>query len=207
MNAQLQFHRPPATPPQLGAPLPDIAAQDAHPVLIVPGLGSSGPRHWQSAWQRRRPGYTRVEQDDWEARDVDAWARRIVETALPLQRPVVLVAHSFGCLAAVRAAEFQSGLIAGALLVAPADPYKFRLEHRLPRSVLAYPTTMVLSQDDPWMPAPVAREWAWRWGSAVVDLGRAGHINVDAGYTDWPEGLGLLESLCRRIDEGARGLI
>jgi predicted alpha/beta hydrolase family esterase len=140
-----------------------------------------------------------VEQDDWNSRDVDAWARRIVETALPLQTPVVLAAHSFGCLAAIRAAEYQSELIAGALLVAPADPQRFGLERRLSRKLLDFPSTLVLSRDDPWMPPATAREWAWHWGSALVDLGNAGHINVEAGYTDWREGLTLLDSLCRRI--------
>jgi predicted alpha/beta hydrolase family esterase len=38
---------------------------EAPPVLILPGLEDSGPRHWQTLWQALRPGLLRVEQQDW----------------------------------------------------------------------------------------------------------------------------------------------
>lgn len=40
-------------------------------VLIVPGLGGSGPEHWQSIWQVRNPNYRRVEQQDWDEPDLE----------------------------------------------------------------------------------------------------------------------------------------
>jgi predicted alpha/beta hydrolase family esterase len=38
-------------------------------VLILPGLGNSGPDHWQSHWERGDAACRRVEQDDWDAPD------------------------------------------------------------------------------------------------------------------------------------------
>lgn len=188
-------------------PLPASSAAHAQPhpasracsVLVAPGLHGSGPMHWQSAWERRRSDFVRVEQADWSQPDLDAWSRNIVETALLQNHPVVVVAHSFGSLATVHAASYQSGLIAGALLVAPADPLKFGVEQRLPRQTLPFPTLMVASSSDPWFSATRAREWAELWGSSFANLGDAGHINVEAGFTDWPEGLALLEWLCQRV--------
>lgn len=172
------------------------------PVLVVPGLRGSGPRHWQTLWQRRFPQFLRVQQDDWSAPDLDRWARRIVETALELDEPALVVAHSFGCLAAVRAETFQSNLIAGALLVAPANPQRFGVEQALPQVPLLFPSTVVASGDDPWMPLPLARQWAADWGSEFIDLGRKGHINADSGLGEWAEGQQLMHQLCRRMSRG-----
>ncbi len=172
------------------------------PVLVVPGLRGSGPLHWQTLWQRRFPQFLRVQQDDWSAPDLDRWARRIVETALELDEPALVVAHSFGCLAAVRAETFQSNLIAGALLVAPANPQRFGVEQVLPQVPLLFPSTVVASGDDPWMPLPLARRWAADWGSEFIDLGRKGHINADSGLGEWAEGQQLMHQLCRRMSRG-----
>lgn len=165
-------------------------------ILVAPGLFGSGPDHWQSDWQRRHPQFGRVEQDDWSWPNLDLWARRVVETAIDASEPVVLVAHSFGCLATVRASVFQSNLIAGALLVAPADPARFNIEERVPRGTLDFPTVVVASSSDPWMPIDRARRWAEYWGSGFVRLDDAGHINVKSGHTQWPLGLELLKQLC-----------
>jgi predicted alpha/beta hydrolase family esterase len=172
-------------------------------VLMAPGLFGSGPDHWQSAWQRQHPRFTRVEQDDWTWPNLERWSRKVVETAIAANEPVVIVAHSFGCLATVRASVFQSNLIAGALLVAPADPARFRVEDKLPQTTIDFPTTVVASTNDPWMPFEKAQAWAERWGSNFVRLDGAGHINVKSGYSEWPLGLELLEQLCDRVNPQA----
>ncbi len=168
-------------------------------VLMVPGLFGSGPDHWQSDWQRRHPRFDRVEQDDWTWPNLERWSRKVVETAIQADEPVILVAHSFGCLASVRASVFQSNLIAGALLVAPADPARFKIEAKLPQHTIDFPTTLVASTNDPWMPFAKAQAWAERWGSNFVQLDGAGHVNVKSGYSEWPLGLELLERLCRSV--------
>jgi len=174
------------------------------PVLVVPGLHGSGDQHWQTHWERRYPHFIRVAQADWGAPDVDRWARRIVETALTLPGPALVIAHSFGCLATVRAEQFQSQLIAGALLVAPADPVHFDLDRVISRVPLLFPSTLITSTDDPWVSRERAFQLSERWGSQFVDVGAGGHLNAQSGIGDWAEGLQQLDWLCRRMTQRAR---
>lgn len=180
-------------------PARSLGALSACSVVIAPGLHDSGPQHWQSEWQRLFPSFSRIQLDDWSRPDVDAWARAIVETSLQQRGPVIVVAHSFGCLGTIKAATLQSGLIAGALLVAPAEPAKFGLDETLGRIVPDFPSVMVLSESDPWLRPERGWHWALQWGSQQMSLGSAGHINAQSGHRRWHEGLPVLEQLCRRV--------
>lgn len=164
-------------------------------VLIVPGLRGSGPNHWQTWWERRDPKAWRVEQEDWNLPDLAGWSARIIEALDQAKDPVWLVAHSFGCLASIRAAADRPGRIAGALLVAPADPARFGLGSPFPLEAPTFPSIVVASSNDPWMPYDRVLHWSERWGSRMVNLGRAGHINAESGYGPWPEGRALLKEL------------
>jgi predicted alpha/beta hydrolase family esterase len=172
-------------------------------VLIIPGLHDSGEAHWQSWLQTQYKGAVRVRQQDWATPDLDAWAERIAQT---LSRPGrqgswVAVAHSFGTLALARYLAQQQtrqreqpagqgvqapGRIVSALLVAPADPNKFDVAHRLPERGLGIPATVIGSENDPWMPLSRAQHWARQWGAGFINLGEAGHINTDSGFGPWP---------------------
>jgi predicted alpha/beta hydrolase family esterase len=171
--------------------------------LIVPGLHSSGPNHWQTWFEEQIPGTVRVIQRDWAQPDLHAWSARVRRDVSRNPGRHFLVAHSFGVLASVHAAFRNPAQIAGALLVAPADPDKFGLDHDVPRDPLPFPAVVVASSNDPWMSLWLAAEWADRWGADFVNLGDAGHINTDAGFGPWPEGLALLERLRRRSDHVA----
>lgn len=160
-------------------------------LLIVPGLRNSGPLHWQSWLQSPHRGSVRVEQDDWEAPDLDAWADHIARTLLPRTGgPRLAVAHSFGCLALIRYlarhADPSTAWLTSALLVAPADPDTFSASALLPQTRLGIPTTLVLSETDPWMQFAKAQILARRWGSACINLGDAGHINSASGHGPLP---------------------
>ena len=156
-------------------------------LVIVPGLHGSGAGHWQSWLQGQVAGAVRVEQDDWSAPDLERWSDRVAETLAALgPGPHVVVAHSFGCLATVRAAMRQPLDIAQVLLVAPAEPNRFDVAAALPQSRLASRSCVVASDNDPWMSATQAHAWALRWGSDWINLGNAGHINVDSGYGPFP---------------------
>jgi len=173
-------------------------------VLTVPGLHGSGPGHWQSRWEQRFPDWQRVEQHDWSRPSLPLWAERVSEAVTRAQRVAwrgaVLVAHSFGCLATLRQAVLDPTGIAGALLVAPADPDKFGVGHLLPARKVPFPTAVVASRNDPWMPQCAAFGWGTLWGSELVDVGNLGHINADSGLAGWEEGLALLGTLIQRID-------
>ena len=87
-------------------------------MLIVPGLGDSGPGHWQTLWENEHPEYRRVTQRDWNDPDLNEWAASIDRAIRNSAAPSVLVAHSFGCLAVARRAAICRDGILGALLVA-----------------------------------------------------------------------------------------
>ncbi|WP_296225257.1 RBBP9/YdeN family alpha/beta hydrolase [Ralstonia sp. UBA689] len=177
-------------------------------ILTVPGLYGSGPGHWQTRWEARFPDWRRVEQTDWSTPDLPRWSSRVGETvhaALAERSPsrpkrrVILVAHSFGCLASIHWATTQArDLIAGILLVAPADPDKFGVRDQLPQRALPFPAVLVASRNDPWMPHCYAVDWGSRWGVEFVDAGEAGHINADSNLGDWTAGLALLDRLIGR---------
>jgi len=163
--------------------------------LIVPGLNSSGSAHWQTWFESRLPDAIRVIQADWKRASLPDWSSRVRREISRNPGPILIAAHSFGALAAVQAAEDLSHRIAGALLVAPADPDKFGVTDVLPGRPLAFPATIVASRNDPWLPFDAAAALAARWGADLVDLGWAGHINAEAGYGPWPFGLSLLAQL------------
>ncbi|MGO4683058.1 RBBP9/YdeN family alpha/beta hydrolase [Hyphomicrobium sp. 2TAF46] len=165
--------------------------------LIVPGLRSSGPTHWQTWLERRVSGSIRVTQRDWNDPHLPEWSARIRREIVHATGPIFIAAHSFGALAAVQAASDHAERITGALLVAPADPDNFGVAEFLPVKPLGFPVVVVASRNDPWMAFDKARHWAGLWRADFVDLGEAGHINADAGFGPWPEGLALLERLRR----------
>jgi predicted alpha/beta hydrolase family esterase len=165
--------------------------------LIVPGLHGSGPAHWQSWLEALLPDARRVHQDDWSCPALPAWAERVTAEIDHAHGPVLLVAHSFGCLASAVAAARRPQRVAGLLLVAPADPDKFGVAATLPATPFAVPSLVVASTNDPWVGLGTARAWAQRWGSRLVNVGAKGHINTDAGFGPWPEGHALYESLAQ----------
>jgi predicted alpha/beta hydrolase family esterase len=174
-------------------------------VLLLPGWLDSDPGHWQSRWETLH-GDRRVTQDDWLWPRRGDWMSRLEEVLLEDDRPAVLVAHSLGChlVAAWSAHSRHRDRVRAALLVAPPDleredmppqlaPWRPMLRHRL-----SFRSTVVLSQDDPYGSADRAAALAADWGSELVSLGDAGHINTATGLGDWPAGRALLEALARR---------
>ncbi len=168
--------------------------------LIVPGLKSSGPSHWQSWFEQHIPGSLRVVQRDWNDAHLPDWSSRVRRDIARTPGQIFVVAHSFGVLAAVQAASDHAERISGALLVAPADPDKFRVSEFLPQSRLPFPAVVVASSNDRWMTLERAAHWADLWGAELVNLGAAGHINSESGFGPWPEGLSLLERLRRAAE-------
>ena len=166
-------------------------------ILIVPGLGSSGPEHWQTRWEGRLSTARRVEQDDWDRPLRDAWVERLVKEVALSERPVVLIAHSLGVVAlALAAPAFPSGRVRGGFLVALPDvdsphlvPAVVRPFAPLPRDPLPFPSLLVASRTDPHCAYERAEDAAYAWGSALVDAGEAGHLNTASGHGPWPEGL------------------
>ena len=158
-------------------------------LLVVPGLGDSPAGHWQTWLQAAVTGAVRVKQRDWSTPDLDRWACRVGST---LDRsshsgPWLVAAHSFGVLAVLRYLQLSwDPRLAALLLVAPAHPDRFGIAGLLPQDILPLPSTMVLSTNDPWLKLSTGQQLARRWGALTVNLGAAGHINIDSGFGPWP---------------------
>lgn len=175
-------------------------------ILIVPGFMNSGEEHWQSRWQAKLSSASRV----WEPILSDArrndWVEALINAVRRADKPVVLVAHSLGVITIAHAAPQLSEKVRGAFLVAPSNVERDNLTAGIdrafapvPRDPLPFPSLLVGSQSDPYCSYDKAGEFANAWGSALVDAGDAGHINVDSGHGPWPEGLmrfaGFLQKL------------
>jgi len=171
-------------------------------VLIVPGLRGSGPAHWQSLWQAKHPQYRRVLQNDWRAPRLEDWAALSERAIGAAGGRVFLVAHGFGCLAALAALAQRRGAVAGAMLVAPRDP----AEYGVAAKELGMPAILVASRNDPWIAFADAARLARRLGSRFADAGEAGHIDAISGYGPWPEGERLLAKLVARAAAEERSL-
>lgn len=175
-------------------------------VLIVPGWRNSEPAHWQSLWADRLPDTHRVEQGDWLFPRRQDWVDRLAQDVLACAsrgERVVLVAHSLGCIAVAHLPPEAAALVSAALLVAPADPER-RAQLAdfapVPCQRLPYPSILVASSNDPFCPVRLAGAYARAWGSEFLRLENAGHINVAAGFGEWPQGLQLLARLGVSVD-------
>ncbi|HXQ66376.1 MAG TPA: alpha/beta hydrolase [Alphaproteobacteria bacterium] len=172
-------------------------------VLILPGLTNSGPGHWQSHWERENPSYRRVQQRDWDRPERAEWVATLTRAIDGSATPVVLVAHSLACaLVAHVASNRAAAKVRAALLVAPSDvdspertPPEVRSFSPLPLSPLPFRSTVVASTDDPCVSLERARHFARAWGSRLVEIGKAGHINSASGLGAWPDGKRQLEAL------------
>lgn len=181
-------------------------------VLIVPGLRDAVAQHWQTLLEARlraagRPvagvaPMGRVELDC--ARRVEA----IERVAQAVAGPLVIVAHSGGCIMAAHWAQRTRCAVQGALLAAPPDfeqpmpagyPTLAQLDAAgwlpVPRRPLPFRSIVAASRDDPLAAYGRTVELAEAWGSELVDLGAVGHLNPASGYGEWPRAEAFIERL------------
>ena len=189
---------------ELGNKMPErraIAGGARRDVLLVPGIGNSGPQHWQSRWEANDDTCIRVQQKDWDNPVCGDWVGALESAALRAGPEPLIAAHSLGCLTVAHWLAHTSVSIAGALLVAVPDPQGATFPAQavgfapLPRQQFPCVSILVASTDDPYSPLSFARQCAEAWGSRFIDIGRAGHINADSGLGEWHEGRRLLRSL------------
>lgn len=171
-------------------------------VLLLHGYTGSGPGHWQR-WLAQTvsehgglvdlPHFSSP-----EAPDRDSWLRELDThlEALPTDRERVVVAHSLGCyLWLHHAARENIAHVDRVLLVAPPQQ-----DHPEPAIKSFFPapldpaglrraateTRLVAGEGDPYCTMQAAKELAEALRIEVDVLPGAGHINIDAGYGEWP---------------------
>lgn len=186
---------------QIRAPEPASRFQ----FLTVPGLGGSGPQHWQTLWQRDDPSMLRIEQRDWDHPEAGEWSFAIETGVRNAAKAAILVAHSCGVTAIAHWVHRYETPIAGAFLVAPPDWQRPGVEPAvrdfgpMPLDPLPFPAMVVASEDDPYCDLERARGFATSWGASFVSAGKAGHINTASGHGPWPEGKRLLTAFATEL--------
>lgn len=199
-----------------------MAADAAMPtVLIVPGLRDHVDAHWQTLLaldleaQRRKvktvPPMGRT--------DLDCAARvaAIERAAQAIAGPIVLVAHSGGCVMVAHWARQTRRPVHGALLATPPDfeqpmPEGYPTIEALaaagwlpvPRKPLPFPSVVAASRDDPLARFERVAELAGDWGSRLIDLGFVGHLNPASGYGRWGRAGPLIDEICAGVAAAQR---
>jgi uncharacterized protein len=175
-------------------------------ILIIPGLGGSGPDHWQSRWQAKLSTARRIEQKDWGRPLLGDWRAAIAAAVAEAQRPVILVAHSLGAVTVADIAAELGDRVKGGFLVAPPS---VRAIHeiegvdpqfvKVPFAALPFPSVLVASRDDPYAKFEESEDFARAWQAEIADAGNAGHINAASGHGPWPEGLMKLAGFLKNL--------
>ncbi len=180
-------------------------SQQLSMTLLLPGLGNSGPDHWQTHWEKRHFSFRRIVQEEWDAPRCEDWVHRLDEIVSSIPESLVFVAHSSSCALVahwtLRASAQNLKKVKGALLVAPSDPENPNYPAGptgfapVPLIALPFPSIVAASTDDRYVTIERAKEYATAWHSRIVVFQNAGHINSGSGLGEWPEGLELLHQL------------
>lgn len=168
--------------------------------IIQPGWNNSAPEHWQSHWQQLL-GARRVDNQEWNTPRLEDWLDGLDRAVDASRRPVVVIAHSLGCVTVAHYAQRHPHKLAGALLVAPADverasaPAALLPFAPLPAEPLPFPARIVASDTDPFCRPLRSARIASLWQAPLTWLVDGGHINVASGHHQWEEGLAQLDAL------------
>ncbi len=173
-------------------------------VLIVPGLRDAVAQHWQTLLEARlrAAGRPVASVPPMGREDLDCAARvaAIERAAQAIEGPIVIVAHSGGCIMVAHWACSTRRAVHAALLATPPDfdtampegyPTLAALDAAgwlpVPREQLPFRSLVAASRNDPLGTFARVSQLAQDWGSERVDLGEVGHLNPASGYGDWPQ--------------------
>ncbi len=166
----------------------------------IPGYGGSDSKHWQTYFDEKLTNCQRIDQDNWMQPDLIDWVERIEETLKDENlAEIILITHSLGGIALLQWVVKYGKKIKGALIVAPPDienPYEdlgLGDNLQIPHIQLPFPSIVVGSSNDHWMTKERTEFFADAWGSELMMLQKAGHINGEAGFGVWEEGLKILK--------------
>lgn len=177
-------------------------------VLLVPGLRDHVDQHWQTWLQARVPGCRAVPPMGREDLDCSRRVEAIEQATQAIAGPLVLVAHSAGCIMVAHWARRTTRAVLGALLATPPDfetpmpagyPTLAQLQQGgwlpVPRERLPFRSIVAMSRDDPLASFERVQALAAGWGSVVDDQGSVGHLNPASGHGPWPAALDFIAQL------------
>jgi predicted alpha/beta hydrolase family esterase len=184
-------------------------------VLIVPGLRDHVAAHWQTllAADLEASGRKVRTVPPMGRADLDCATKvaAIEREAQAIDGPVILVAHSGGCVMVAHWARRSRRAVQGALMAAPPDfeeamPEGYPTLEQLgaagwlpvPRNPLPFPSITAVSRNDPLGRHARVAELGQAWGSRLVDLGEVGHLNPASGFGEWPQAEQFIAELAAR---------
>ena len=186
-------------------------------VLFVPGLRDHVAEHWQTLLAKELPGSHTVAPLEHDKLSCAARVEALDRAIAAIDGPVILAAHSAGCLMVVHWAQQHDRPIRGALLATPADietqlppgyPMLADLDANgwlpIPREPLPFPSIVAASTNDPLADLGRVLDLSTAWKSRFFLPGAVGHLNPAAGFGPWPQAKGLLEAL-DKSDFAAQG--
>jgi hypothetical protein len=131
-----------------------------------------------------------------------AWVGILERSIRSTPAPVVILAHSAGCMATIFAiAQTQ---VAAAVLVAPADaerpgaPGALHTFTPIPMKPLAIPALLMASDSDPYCTLDRAEAFAQAWRADLEIVTGGGHVNAESGFGPWPDGWLMVGDWLRR---------
>lgn len=168
--------------------------------FLIPGIGNSGPGHWQTWFERTGENFHPIIRQEWNAPTCSDWIETIDKAISDYDlSTVILIGQSLGCSTIAHWAKQYNKKIKGALLVAPGDveapQYTFPAKGfaPIPTGKINFPTMVVASNDDQRVSLERAKYFADSWGSEFINIGNAGHINAAPGHYEWKHGLEILK--------------
>lgn len=177
-------------------------------VLIVPGLRDAVAEHWQTLLERKLPDVRSVPPMGRSDLGCAARVEAIERAAQAIAGPIVIVAHSGGCIMVAHWARRTQRAVQGALLATPPDfdqampsgyPTLAELDAGgwlpMPSERLPFPSIVAASRNDPLGRFERVADLARAWGSRLVDLGKVGHLNPASGFGEWPRAVEFIDEL------------
>jgi predicted alpha/beta hydrolase family esterase len=171
-------------------------------ILIVPGLRDHVAQHWQTLLEAKLSKTRKVRSVPPLETDKLSHAARVAalnKVVSEIDGPIIMVAHSGGCITVAHWAQEHQREIKGVLLAAPPDfespmpegyPSNEALEQNgwlpTPRTKLPFVSIVAASTNDPLGKLDRVSELAEVWGSGLVNVGAVGHLNPASGYGEWP---------------------
>lgn len=179
-------------------------------VLLIPHNAADRDSEWLGVWEREIANCHRIDLGLWDHPHRNTWVNKINLAVHLAARPIILVGHGLGCVAAAWWAEFEKpgfgDPVIAALLVAPPDVDRPGSDARLarfsscPRRELPFPSMVVAAPHAPPTTYAAQRRLAQDWGSHFIaseDLTPSG---------DWLGGRQLLEGWALRQADVVSGL-
>jgi uncharacterized protein len=178
--------------------------------LIVPGLRDHVEAHWQTLLAKSLPRVRSVPPMGRSDLDCQTRVRAIEAEISMIEGPVVIVAHSGGCIMVAHwaAVTAHAQRVRGCLLATPPDfenpmPEGYPTIPMLqaggwlpvPRSRLPFRSLVAASRNDPLGAFDAVRSLADQWGSEFEDLGDVGHLNPASGFGAWPRAKQWVEAM------------